>query len=128
MNSAVKNFRIFFYCWSHWKKFRKFLIVNFRLLKKIRNFLLLNSLKKQFENFLHSISLKKISKMFYCWIHWKTFRKFFTVNLIEKNISTFFRKIWKKLFCHKKERGHRVKIPTIFPGESVMTFRWVLIF
>ena len=38
------------------KKFQKFLIVNFRLLK---NFLLLNSLKKQFENFLQSISLKK---------------------------------------------------------------------
>ena len=38
------------------KQFRKFLIVNFRLLK---NFLLLNSLKKKFKNFLQSISSKK---------------------------------------------------------------------
>ena len=38
------------------KHFRKFLIVNLRLLK---NFLLLNSLQKKFENFLQSISLKK---------------------------------------------------------------------
>ena len=69
MKLTVKNFRIFlllnslkkkkskfFYSQFYWKRFREFLIVNFRLLK---NFLLLNSLQKKFENFLQSISLKK---------------------------------------------------------------------
>ena len=57
------------------KKFRKFLIVNFRLLK---NFLLLNSLQKKFE-------------IFYSQFHWKTFRIFFRKS--EKN------------FLPKKKRG-----------------------
>ena len=50
-----------FYSQFHWKKFRKFLIVNFRLWK---NVLLLNSLQKKFENFLQSISLKEHFEIF----------------------------------------------------------------
>ena len=92
-----------FYCWFHWKTFRKFLIVNFRLLK---NFLLLNS-------------LKKISKIF-------------TVNFIEKKFRSFFRKSEKKFLPQKNKRGHRggggVKIRTIFPGKSDTIFCWVLMY
>ena len=70
--------------------------------KKIRHFLLLNL-------------LKKISKSFHSQFHWK------------KN-STFFWKIRKKNFCHKNKKGvtRGGEIPTIFPGKSDMTFRWVL--
>ena len=66
-----KKFEIF-YCWIHWKKFRKFFNSQFRLLKKTRNFLLLNSLKK--------------------------FRKFFTVNFIENKFA-------KKKFLPQKTKG-----------------------
>ena len=77
MNSAVKNFEFFF-------NSLKLTIKNFR--KKIRNFLLLNS-------------LKKIWKIFHSQFHWK------------KN-STFFRKIGKKkiFLLQKKNGGIYVKI------------------
>ena len=42
-------------------------------------------------------------EIFYCWIHWKIFRKFFTVNFIEKIIRHFFGKFEKKLFVIKKK-------------------------
>ena len=61
------------------KKFSK-IFENFQL-KKNRNFLLLNSLKKNCENF-------------------------FTVNFIEKTIRYFFRKFEKKHFCHKTKGNH----------------------
>ena len=80
------------------KKFQKFLIVIFRLLK---NFLLLNSLQKQFENFLQSISLKKIFE-----------------NFSENP---------KKKFCLKKKGGHGGNA-TFFPVKSDTTFHWVFTF
>ena len=82
----------------YWKKFRKFFIVNFRLLK---NFLLLNSLKKKFKNVLQSISLKK---------------KF--GNFSENP---------KKNFCLKKNRRPQGGgISAFFPVKSNTTFHWVL--
>ena len=54
----------------------------------------------------------------------KNFRKFFTVNFIEKKIRNFFGKFEKKNLPQKKG-GHR-GIPTIFPGKSDMTSRWIL--
>ena len=78
--------------------------------------------------FVFSIFRKKC-RIFYCWIHWKKIRKFFTVNFIEKKNLTFFRKIGKKIFLPQKIRvTGRLKIPTIFPGKSDMIFRWVLIY
>ena len=46
------------------------------MLPVLKNFLLLNSLKKKFENFLQSISLKKNPN-------------FFTANFIQKNFEKF---------------------------------------
>ena len=84
----------FFYSQFYWKKFRKFLIVNFRLLK---NFLLLNSLKKKIQ-------------------------KFFTVNFIEKKFRKFlivnFR-LLKKFFRAKRGRAReqrRAEGPELRPG------------
>ena len=71
---SSKNFPQFFAVNFIKKNFEKFLIVNLRLLK---NFLLLNSLKKN-------------SKFFYSQFDWK-------------NISKFFQKIRKKIFCQKKK-------------------------
>ena len=94
MKLTVKIFEIVFNEFSS----KKFLIVNFRLLK---NFLLLNSLKK--------------------------FSKIFTVNFVEKKFRNFFRKSEKNFFATKKKGGAQgVKIRVIFPGKSDTTFRWVL--
>ena len=97
MKLTGKKFRNFFNEFSI-KKFRKFLMVNFRL-------------------------LKKNSKFFYCWIHWKKFRKFFTLNFIEKKFKIFSENSKKNNFCHKKKGGG---IPAIFPGKSDTTFCWAL--
>ena len=86
-----------FYDLFYWKKFQKFLIVNFRLLK---NFLLLNSLKKN-------------SKIFYSQFHWK-------------KISKIFQKIRKKSFCLKKKRSQEGGNAPFFPVKSDTTFHWVL--
>ena len=61
MKLAVNTFRIVFAEKLTVKNFRKYLIVNLRLLK---NFLLLNLLQKKFDNFLQSISLKKHFEIF----------------------------------------------------------------
>ena len=63
----------------HWKKFRKILIVNFRLLKK-------NS------KFFTAEFIEKISKIFYSQFHWKKIRH-------------FFGKFEKKTFLPQKKRG-----------------------
>ena len=62
MNSAVKNFQFFFLkSTSLQKKFRKFLIVNFMLLK---NFFTAEFIAKKFRKVLQSISLKKHFEIF----------------------------------------------------------------
>ena len=86
------------------KKFRKFLIVNFRLL----------------ENFFTAEFIAK------------TIRKFFTVNFIEKtffyrNFLKFFQKIRKNNFCLKNKKGSQGGNAPFFPVKSDTTFRWGLI-
>jgi hypothetical protein len=88
-----------FYSQFYWKKFRKFLIVYFRLLK---NFLLLNSLQKKFENVLQSISLKK-------------------------NFENFSENP-KKTFLPKKKGGIYGEKCYFFPAKPDTIFRWVLMF
>ena len=75
----------------------------FRILRKCRIFFSMNSKVKNFENFLLLNSLKKNSKIFYCWIHWKKFRKFFTVNFIEKKIRHIRRIRKQKILPQKKK-------------------------
>ena len=109
------------FCWIHWKEFRKFLIVNFRLLKKNSKFFTADSLKKIFEKILQSISLKKnfkhfllmnslkkISKNFYCWFHWKKIPKFLIVDfrllknfLLLNSLKKQFRKFLQSISLKK---------------------------
>ena len=107
---TIKDFQIFFTTAFIEKKFRKFFTTEF-IEKNFENFLL-NSLKK-FRNFL-IVNFRLLKKKF---------EKLFTVNFIGQKISKFFRKIWKKKFFLPQKKGG--EIPTIFPGKSDMTFRWV---
>ena len=71
---------------------------------------------------------KKSRKNFFQWIQQLKISKIFSMNLVFKEFRIFFYKIcsenlntWKKPFCWSQGG-----IPTIFPGKSDMTFRWVL--
>ena len=75
-NLLQKHFEIFTAEFIE-KQFRKFLIVNFRLLEQISKFFTAEFIEKKF-------------------------RKFFTVNFIEKQFRTFFGKFEKKFLSQKK--------------------------
>ena len=83
-----------------WKKFRKFFIVNFKLLKKI---------------FFTAEFIAKNSKFFYSQFHWK-------------KISKNFQKIRKKFFCLKNKKRSQGGNAPFFPVKFDTTFHWVLMF
>ena len=130
---TIKNFRNFF-AMSIAKKFRKFLIVNFRLLK---NFFTAEFIEKKIRKvFTVNFIEKKKSKMFYSQFYWKKFRKFLVVIFrllknflqsisLKKNFENFSENP-KKNFLPKKKRVTGGGNVPFFPVKSDTTFHWVL--
>ena len=88
-----KNFQNLFSMNSAVKNFRKFLIVNFRLLKKNSKFFTAEFIQKNFRKFFTAEVIEKI------------FRNVLQLISLKKKFDIFSENSGKKNFCHQKKRG-----------------------